>query len=75
MKKNFDNMDGKQARKTNSSSPLGLLLDHSFDSLTTVLHAVSFSQSFLLGNNFNSVVLVLVGGLQFYFVTQEEFPQ
>jgi ethanolaminephosphotransferase len=30
-------MDGKQARKTNNSSPLGLLFDHGADSLNTVL--------------------------------------
>jgi len=28
---NFDNCDGKQARKTKSSSPLGLLFDHGVD--------------------------------------------
>lgn len=29
----FDNMDGKQARRTGSASPLGLLFDHGCDSL------------------------------------------
>ena len=31
----LDNMDGKQARRTNSSSPLGLLVDHGTDATTT----------------------------------------
>lgn len=29
----FDNVDGKQARRTNSSSPLGELFDHGCDAL------------------------------------------
>jgi ethanolaminephosphotransferase len=29
----FDNVDGKQARRTNSSSPLGELFDHGIDAL------------------------------------------
>lgn len=37
----FDNMDGKQARRTNTSSPLGLLFDHGCDAMTTFI----FSQS------------------------------
>lgn len=31
----LDNMDGKQARRTKSSSPLGLLVDHGTDACTT----------------------------------------
>ena len=31
----LDNMDGKQARRTKSSSPLGLLVDHGTDATTT----------------------------------------
>ena len=66
-------MDGKQARKTGSSSPLGLLFDHGFDSLTTVLHTVSVSQAVLFGNSFYSVAAIFVGTFVFYFTTQEEF--
>ena len=33
----MDNLDGKQARKTKSSSPLGTLFDHCCDSITTYL--------------------------------------
>lgn len=33
----LDEMDGKQARKTGNSSPLGLLFDHGCDSFTTAL--------------------------------------
>jgi ethanolaminephosphotransferase len=30
----FDELDGKQARKTGSSSPLGLLFDHGCDAFS-----------------------------------------
>lgn len=30
---NIDNVDGKQARRTNNSSPLGMCMDHSCDIL------------------------------------------
>lgn len=32
----LDNLDGKQARRTGSSSPLGMLIDHGVDALTAV---------------------------------------
>ena len=34
-------MDGKQARRINKSSPLGMLFDHGCDALTTSLLAIS----------------------------------
>lgn len=33
----IDNLDGRQARRTKSSSPLGLLFDHGIDALNTTL--------------------------------------
>lgn len=38
----LDEMDGKQARKTGNSSPLGLLFDHGCDSYTTALMTLMF---------------------------------
>lgn len=37
-----DCMDGKQARRTGSSSPLGQLFDHGVDCLTSIFHASTF---------------------------------
>ena len=34
----FDNVDGKQARKTGSSSPLGELFDHGVDALNCTVY-------------------------------------
>ncbi len=31
----LDNMDGKQARRTGTSSPLGMMFDHGCDALVT----------------------------------------
>ena len=36
----LDNIDGKQSRRTNSSSPLGELFDHSIDSLNCCLGVI-----------------------------------
>jgi len=38
----LDNMDGKQARKTGSSSPLGLLFDHGCDAMHITLVSVNW---------------------------------
>lgn len=42
----LDNMDGKQARRTNTSSPLGLLLDHGADALHAASGAIAASTVF-----------------------------
>lgn len=36
-------MDGKHARNTGNSSPLGLLVDHGCDALTTFLYMMSLA--------------------------------
>mmetsp|Transcript_465 Transcript_465/g.888 ORF Transcript_465/g.888 Transcript_465/m.888 type:complete len:505 (-) Transcript_465:189-1703(-) len=38
----LDNMDGKQARKTGSSSPLGLLFDHGCDAFNSILGSANW---------------------------------
>ncbi len=42
----LDNMDGKQARKTNSSSPLGLLFDHGCDAINSIFGSVTWINAF-----------------------------
>ncbi|XP_017132004.1 cholinephosphotransferase 1 isoform X2 [Drosophila elegans] len=46
----LDSIDGKQARRTNTSSPLGELFDHGCDSISTVFVAVSACISCQLGH-------------------------
>jgi phosphatidylglycerophosphate synthase len=38
----LDEMDGKQARRTGNSSPLGLLFDHGCDAFTAALFCMMF---------------------------------
>merc|ERR1711868_31814 len=46
-----DGTDGKQARRTGSSSPLGEMFDHGLDSWSTSLFAINFYS--VLGNDLN----------------------
>lgn len=52
----FDGCDGKQARRTNSSSPLGELFDHGLDSSAAFLIPMSLFS--LFGHGFSSVSLL-----------------
>jgi ethanolaminephosphotransferase len=45
-----DNCDGKQARRTKASSPLGMLLDHGLDSMTAVVNNMIMQRVFQIGN-------------------------
>eukprot|EP00096_Caligus_rogercresseyi_P012902 TRINITY_DN5566_c0_g1_i3.p1 TRINITY_DN5566_c0_g1~~TRINITY_DN5566_c0_g1_i3.p1 ORF type:complete len:239 (+),score=7.21 TRINITY_DN5566_c0_g1_i3:65-781(+) len=47
----LDAIDGKQARRTNSSTPLGELFDHGCDSITTVFVSITAGCCFRLGSN------------------------
>lgn len=44
-----DNTDGKQARRTGSSSPLGMLIDHGMDSITAVINTMIIIQLVQIG--------------------------
>ena len=65
-------MDGKQARKTGNSSPLGLLFDHGCDSLVIMLQGMSLATVLQFGNSFESVAVYLMGCFPFFFTTLEE---
>uniref|UniRef100_A0A1L8DYA7 diacylglycerol cholinephosphotransferase n=2 Tax=Nyssomyia neivai TaxID=330878 RepID=A0A1L8DYA7_9DIPT len=47
----LDAIDGKQARRTNTSSPLGELFDHGCDSISTVFVALSACISVQIGHH------------------------
>jgi len=57
----LDNADGKQARRTKTSSPLGLLLDHGLDAITTAIVAFNCSFIAMLGNNSISSYFLFLG--------------
>ncbi|CDW83660.1 UNKNOWN [Stylonychia lemnae] len=69
----LDEMDGKQARKTGNSSPLGLLFDHGCDSFTTGLMTMMLMKLLQVGNS-HMLILGLVAITQaFHFSTLEEY--
>jgi len=68
----LDNTDGKQARRTQSSSPLGELIDHGSDSMTVGIGALNLGV--LLGFDPWSIFLVsIIGSLPFYLAHWEEY--
>lgn len=69
----LDNLDGKQARKTQSSSPLGLLMDHGCDALTTFLFSMSIGSIIKLEGPFWFSMIWLLVCITFFFATWEEY--
>lgn len=70
----IDNMDGKQARRTGSSTALGLLIDHSVDAINISMGSLSLMAVFHLGDNSTHCFLTwLTGAFPFFFGTWEEF--
>ena len=69
----LDNMDGKQARKTGSSSPLGLLFDHGCDAVNAVITAIPMGH--VLGTGWTVAIFFTLwcSFVPFYFQTWEEY--
>jgi len=68
----MDNLDGKQARKTGTSSPLGELFDHGCDSLFLLLCSTSVSPALDL-THWETFLMCSFGVLAFYGSHWEEF--
>lgn len=68
----LDALDGQQARRTGSSSPLGELFDHCVDAINTSLQALVISSVVGFGPIYYSVSL-LASTLNFYLSTWEEY--
>ena len=69
----LDNMDGKQARKTGNSSPLGMLFDHGADSIIDVLIGINTACIAQVGNVMMSFWVVVGFTGPFYFATLESY--
>jgi ethanolaminephosphotransferase len=68
----LDNMDGKQARKTGTSSPLGQLFDHGCDSVSTVIFMLNIgSLLHVTSGDFAWLFACTITG--FYVTIWEEF--
>ena len=74
MYQTLDNMDGKQARKINASSPLGLLFDHGCDAISAGMTAVPLTSVFCGGWTANALWTAWVSAFfTFYAQTWEEY--
>lgn len=69
----MDNIDGKQARKTGTSSPLGELFDHGIDSLNCVLGGLVQCAAVGSGHSLYAVFILLVACWPMYLSTWEEY--
>ncbi|XP_058081745.1 choline/ethanolaminephosphotransferase 1-like isoform X2 [Magnolia sinica] len=67
----FDAVDGKQARRTNSSSPLGELFDHGCDALACAFESLAFGSTAMCGRN--TFWFWIISAVPFYFATWEHF--
>mmetsp|Transcript_13351 Transcript_13351/g.25066 ORF Transcript_13351/g.25066 Transcript_13351/m.25066 type:complete len:375 (-) Transcript_13351:204-1328(-) len=68
----LDNMDGKQARRTSTSSALGLLFDHQVDSLVVTIASTYLGSVSLYGHSTQTICLWFIGSCAFFFATWEE---
>lgn len=69
----MDAIDGKQARRTGTSGPLGQLFDHGVDTLNTTLAGLLTLQALGLGRGWWSAVSLLTVYINFYLTTWEEY--
>ncbi|KAG6764105.1 hypothetical protein POTOM_031563 [Populus tomentosa] len=65
----FDAVDGKQARRTNSSSPLGELFDHGCDALACAFESMAFGSTAMCGRD--TFWFWLISAVPFYCATWE----
>ena len=69
----LDNIDGKQARRTNSSSALGLLVDHGTDSCTTFFITCGLGAIFGLNSINQYILLWIMIIVPFYLNNWEQY--
>lgn len=73
MYQTMDNLDGKQARRTGTSSGLGELFDHGIDSLNCTLASLLETAAMGLGTSHSGVFTALCPCLPMFFSTWETY--
>lgn len=68
----MDAIDGMQARKTKSSTPLGQLFDHGCDCMITTVFALMMINGLSLGPSWKSIALVACAQVTFFLSQWEE---
>ena len=66
-------MDGKQARKTGNSSPLGLLFDHGCDAFSVGFVIMTTSKVLEVDDSNFNFFYIFGGVALFYYTTLEEY--
>lgn len=69
----MDNIDGKQARRTGTSSGLGELFDHGIDSLNCTLASLLGTSAMALGPTKIGALMAMVPTLPMFFSTWETY--
>jgi len=69
----FDAMDGKHARKTNQSTPLGQLFDHGCDTVNVISNFFILFPTLQLGYSWEGVVAVITSSIAFFYAQWEEY--
>jgi len=69
----LDNTDGKQARRTGSSSPIGDLVDHGVDSLCLTIGAMLFIITMRFGRGIWAFVAITHAWIPFFLATWEQY--
>ncbi|KAK3031785.1 hypothetical protein RJ639_036937 [Escallonia herrerae] len=67
----FDAVDGKQARRTDSTSPLGELFDHGCDALGCAFEALAFGSTAMCGRS--TFWFWVISAIPFYGATWEHY--
>ncbi|KAG5511944.1 hypothetical protein JKF63_07769 [Porcisia hertigi] len=69
----LDNLDGHQARRTGTSSPLGLLMDHGCDAINCIIGGLSIAAAVSAGPCWKTWLIVLNTVIVFFLNTWEEY--
>ncbi|XP_056845852.1 choline/ethanolaminephosphotransferase 2 isoform X1 [Raphanus sativus] len=67
----FDGLDGKQARRTNSSSPLGELFDHGCDALACAFETMAYGSTAMCGRD--TFWFWVIAAVPFFGATWEHY--
>ncbi|GMF65341.1 unnamed protein product [Phytophthora lilii] len=69
----MDALDGKQARRTGASSPLGQLFDHGCDAVCTVFNVLSAAATCQVGVGLRPYIALSSVSIAFYLAQWEEY--
>lgn len=69
----LDNVDGKQARRTGTSSPLGQMFDHGCDALTFNIAMITVCRLHQMGSQWLTFLFVACGPTGYFMYNLKEF--